>query len=391
MIPTMSNYIFPAEQHNALVAAAYRHRGYNAEEAEAAARFSEMTARHGIKTHNALKALHLDHLFGSGNETRPGCVPGASIDKPHHRFAAVQRWDAHRKLGQAVAFEAIDAAEKLADRYGVGVVSVDRAFHYLWGGGYVMESAKRGYIAYTNCTAALAEVVPFMGKYPTLGTNPHSWGFPTVDALGYPVVIDWATSTIAMGRVQALKREGKTLPPDAAVDQNGQPTQDPAQVAALLPFGKHKGYGLSLINELVGAFIGGSLPTLRSRPDDADRAEKAAATGDLTGGAPAVSHEKTTCAFYFQVIHPEALASGHFAMGRDQSRNVKAVLQDIMGHGNAEAGTILPGQLEHEAAQATAAAGGLLFTEAEIKEFHEIARECGHDFDPAQLKAHAPA
>ena len=386
----MSEFIIPVSVHNDLVAAAYRHRGYTADEADAAARFSEMTARHGIKTHNALKALHLDHLFGSGNATRPGCVPGASIDKPHSRFAAVQHWDAHRKLGQAVAFEAIEAAERLADRYGVGVVTVDRAFHYLWGGGYVMESAKRGYIAYTNCTAALAEVVPFMGKHATLGTNPHSWGFPTVDALGYPIVIDWATSTIAMGRVQALKREGKTLPPEAAVDREGRPTQDPAEVAALLPFGKHKGYGLSLINELVGAFIGGSLPTLRSRPDEAARAEKAAATGDLTGGAPAAAHEKTTCAFYFQVIHPEALPAGHFAMGRDQTRNVKAVIRDIVGHGNAEAGTILPGQLEHQAAEATRRAGGLIFTEAEVREFAEIARECGHDFDADGLSP-APA
>ena len=32
-----------------------------------------------IETHNALKALHLDHLFGSGNGTNPGCVPGVEI------------------------------------------------------------------------------------------------------------------------------------------------------------------------------------------------------------------------------------------------------------------------------------------------------------------------
>ena len=167
----------------------------------------------------------------------------------------------------------MDAAIALADKYGVGTVSVDNAFHYLWGGGYVMDAARRGYIAYTNCTAALAEVVPFGGKFPTLGTNPHSWGFPTTDAVGFPIVIDWATSVIAMGRVQQLKREGLPLPPLAAVDRNGAPTTDPHQVASLLPFGAHKGYGLSLINEIVGAFIGGSLPTLRSRWDQ-EPAEK---------------------------------------------------------------------------------------------------------------------
>ena len=41
----------------------------------------------------------------------------------------------------------------------------------------MMDAAKRGYIAYTNCTASITEVVPFMGCEPTLGTNPHSRGF----------------------------------------------------------------------------------------------------------------------------------------------------------------------------------------------------------------------
>jgi len=58
---------------------------------------------------------------------------------------------------------------KLADEFGVGIVSVDNAFHYLWGGGYVIDAAQKGYIAYTCCTSALAEVVPFGGKFPTLG------------------------------------------------------------------------------------------------------------------------------------------------------------------------------------------------------------------------------
>src|SRR5882757_6350364 len=218
------NYIVPSKLHNDLVAAAYRHRGYNAAEAEAGARFSNLTARHGIKTHNAIKALHLDEVFGS---KAGGCVPGAKIEKLKSPYRAVQKWNANRKLGQAVGLEAMEAAMKLADRFGVGVVAVDNAFHYLWGGGYVIDAARKGYIAYTNCTAALAEVVPFGGKFPTLGTNPHSWAFPTQDAIGFPICVDWATSTVAMGRVQQLKREGKPLPPNSAVDKDGNPTTDP--------------------------------------------------------------------------------------------------------------------------------------------------------------------
>ncbi|OAM87819.1 lactate dehydrogenase [Termitidicoccus mucosus] len=347
-------HIVPETQHNALVAAAYRHRGFHADEAAEGARFCAEATRHGIRTHNAIKALHLDHLFGSH---AGGCTPGAQIEEKPSRFAAVKIWNANKKLGQATAYRAMDAAIKLADQYGTGTVAVDNAFHYLWGGGYVMDAARRGYIAYTNCTAALAEVVPFGGKHPTLGTNPHSWGFPTTGAIGFPIVIDWATSVVAMGRVQQLLREGKQLPPNAAVDADGNPTTDPAKAKSLVPFGAHKGYGLSLINELTGGLIGGSLPTIRNR-------------WTLVGEG-----DKGTCCFYFQVIHPEAVSGGAFAKGRTQSQNLKAVIEDVLGHGNEKC--ILPGQIEANFAKKTAEAGGLLFSKAEIEAFNELATESG--------------
>lgn len=364
------NYVVPVETHHQLAVAAYMHRGFEADEAGEAARFCELASWHGIHTHHLIKALHLDHLFGSQNKVSPGCVPGAKVEKLPSKFEAVQKWNANRKLGQAVAFDAMDTCMALADKYGVGVVSVDQAFHYLWGGGYVIDAAKKGYIAYTNCTAALAEVVPFGGKFPTMGTNPHSWGFPTMDAVGFPIVIDWATSTVAMGRVQAMAREGQTLPPGAAVDRDGNETTDPNNVAALLPFGAHKGYGLSLIDELYGAFIGGSLPTIRSRP----------------GTAP--TGEKTTPNFFFQVIHPEALDCGQFAGGRTQAQNVKAVVEDVLGHGNSppEGRAILPGQIEHDAAVRSEQAGGLIFSDAEVAALKEIADECGFAFETDGLK-----
>jgi L-2-hydroxycarboxylate dehydrogenase (NAD+) len=354
-------HVVPVAAHESLVKAAYAARGFDAAEAEHAAKLATAATRHGIRTHNAIKALHLDDLFGS---KAGGCVPRAAIRRLPGRFQAAEAWDAGKKLGQAVAWEAVDRCIELADTHGCGTVSVDNAFHYLWGGGYVMEAARRGYIAYTNCTASLAEVVPFKGVFPTLGTNPHSWGFPTVDAVGFPIVIDWATSVIAMGRVQQLKREGKPLPPNAAVDADGRPTTDPAQAVSLLPFGEHKGYGLSLINELVAALIGGSLPTIRSR-------------------AP-VAGEKQGCAFFFQVIHPEALSGGGFAKGRSQQANVQAVIEDILGHGNEAC--MLPGQLEAEAAARSTRAGGLLFSTAEVEALNEIAREAGvAAFDTAAL------
>lgn len=357
-----TNFVMPPALHHQLVEAAYKHRGFNADEARAGARFSELTAWHGIKTHNAIKALHLDELFGSKTG---GCKPNATIEKLPSKYKAVQKWNANRKLGQATAYEAIETCMKLADEYGSGTVAVDNAFHYLWGGGYVIEAARKGYIAYTCCTAALAEVVPFGGKFPTLGTNPHSWAFPTTDAIGYPICIDWATSTVAMGRVQQFSREGKQLPPGCAVDADGKETTDPNKVKALMPFGAHKGYGMSLIDELMAAYVGGSLPTLRNR------------WSNVTEG------EKGTCCFFFQCIKADAVSGEHFAKGRSQSENVKAVIADILGHGNE--GAMLPGQIEANGAKLSEKHGGLIFTEAEIAALEEIAHEANFKLDRAIL------
>ena len=54
---------------------------------------------------------------------------------------------------------------------------------------------------------------------------------------------------------------------------------------------------------------------------------------------------------------------------------MQAVIEDILGHGNENC--LLPGQLEAEWAKRVDAAGGLLFSEAEINAFNELAEECG--------------
>lgn len=344
-------FVVTEDQHNELVCAAFRGRGYSSEEVGPVARLCADAARHGIRTHNAIKALHLDALFGSRTG---GCRPGAEIEVLPSRFPACVLWDAHRKIGPAVAYQAMDRCIELAEQYGVGMVSVDNAFHYFWGGGYVLDAARKGFIGYTQCTAMLAEVVPFGGRSPTLGTNPHSWGFPTQDMVGFPVIVDWATSAVAMGRVQQLRREGGVLPPGSALDEQGEATTDPARATFLLPFGGHKGYGLGLINEIVAGMIGGSIPTVRGRHKE--------------------DGEKHTTCFQFMAIHPEAVSTGRFSKNATMTENLKRILDDILGPGNE--GAILPGQIEAREARRAREAGGLLFTETELTAFDEIAAEC---------------
>ena len=62
----MSDFLVVSRaDHDALVTRAYQARGYSPDEAAEGAKLAAEAARHGIRTHHALKALHLDHLFGS--------------------------------------------------------------------------------------------------------------------------------------------------------------------------------------------------------------------------------------------------------------------------------------------------------------------------------------
>jgi len=73
--------------------------------------------------------------------------------------------------------------------------------------------------------------------------------------------------------------------------------------------------------------------------------------------------------------------SGHqFAQGRTQTENIKEVLSNILTEGNEKA--ILPGYFEAEAAKRSEAAGGLLFSDAELEELNEIAIELGRESLP---------
>jgi L-2-hydroxycarboxylate dehydrogenase (NAD+) len=159
-----------------------------------------------------------------------------------------------------------------------------------------------------------------------------------------------------MGRVQQFKREGKPLGAGWAVDKDGNPTTDASQAVSLLPFGAHKGYGLGLIDELYAGFIGGSLPEIR---------------GTSRGG----EGEKHGSTFFFQVIHPDALKGNDYVKGRSQIQNVKAVIEDVLGHGNEKC--MLPGQPEARWGELSKEHGGLLFTKAEIEELNHLAHEVG--------------
>jgi uncharacterized oxidoreductase len=74
--------------------------------------------------------------------------------------------------------------------------------------------------------------------------------------------MDFATSTVAEGKIRVARAKGETLPPGYIVNAQGEPSTDPADLygdlpGALLPFGGHKGFALAMFADIfAGALTG---------------------------------------------------------------------------------------------------------------------------------------
>ena len=127
--------------------------------------------------------------------------------------------------------------------------------------GHYAEQAARagciGLITYGTGSSEAGSTVPFGGKAGRLGTNPLAAGIPTGEDA--PFVLDIATSVVAEGKLQVARSKGQDLPEGYIIDQAGRPSSRTADFydgGHLLPFGGHKGYGLSLLICLLGGLCG---------------------------------------------------------------------------------------------------------------------------------------
>jgi hydroxycarboxylate dehydrogenase B len=124
---------------------------------------------------------------------------------------------------------------------------------------------------FVNTTGAGILVAPFGGTQRRLSANPIAAGVPIEG--GKPIVLDMSACTMAEGKIRVALNKGVSVPENCIIDAQGRPTTDPMVFyadppGAILPIAGHKGYGLSVLCEvLAGALTGGGC----SNPQHADR------------------------------------------------------------------------------------------------------------------------
>jgi hydroxycarboxylate dehydrogenase B len=188
--------------------------------------------------------------------------PNARPQVVHDR-GAVMVVDGQFGLGQPVAREATEIAIGRAKELGIACVALRNACHIGRIGTYGEQCADAGLISmhYVNVVGAGPSVAPFGGREARMLTNPYCCAIPRKG--GQHVVLDYATSAIAIGKVRVAYMKGVPVQEGALVTAAGEPTTDPrtffeGQARSLLqPFGLHKGGGMQLLCELLGGALAG--------------------------------------------------------------------------------------------------------------------------------------
>lgn len=175
---------------------------------------------------------------------------------------AVMVIDGRFGFGQVVGREAVDIAKQRVADTGVVCMGVRNCHHLGRIGTYAEHCAADGLVSihFVNVVGHEPQVSPWGGRDRRMTTNPFAVAVPRKTEP--PVILDMATSAIALGKVRVAHNSGNQVPEDVLVDHEGSPTTDPSVMykepfGALGPFGKHKGYGLAVMCELLGGALAG--------------------------------------------------------------------------------------------------------------------------------------
>ncbi|CAM4746321.1 unnamed protein product [Rotaria magnacalcarata] len=180
---------------------------------------------------------------------------------PNHESPGTALVDGQNLLGPYVGKFCMNIAMDKAKKVGIGLVAARRSNHFGIAGYYSLKAVDKDLIgwAFTN-TSPL--VVPTRSKAQSLGTNPIAFGAPAKN--GDSFVLDMATSTVALGKVEISQRRGEEIPNTWGVNAEGIPVTKPQDIQGLLALGGpeessgYKGYGLAMMVEILCGILSGS-------------------------------------------------------------------------------------------------------------------------------------
>ncbi|CAD0203034.1 unnamed protein product [Chrysodeixis includens] len=268
--------------------------------------------------------------------------------------------DACHSLGATSGNFCMDLAIEKAKNCGLGWISAKHCSHNGMAGYWGEKAERHGYIglAFTNAPPI---VVPTRAKKRALGSNPIAMVAPAENC--DRIMVDLATSNVAMGRIEYAALMKKPIPEGWALGPDGKSTTDSkaaAKAAMLMPLGGlesnsgFKGYAIGTMVEVFCSGLSGSNPSHK-----VPYWNKTATKGPLNLGQ---------C---FVVINPGCFAPG-FTSRVSHCLNTWRNLPPA----NPQCRVIVPGDLERRRLNMTKKRGSVAFPKKDIKILKKLAEEC---------------
>ena len=181
-----------------------------------------------------------------------------------HDNGAILQLHGNMGYGQVIGAEAMALGIAKSLKLGVSIVALRNSHHLGRIGAWGEMCADAGLVSihYVNVIGHAPLVAPYGGAEGRYATNPYCTAIPAPPG-GKSVILDMATSKVAMGKVRVAYNKGEEMAEDCLINSNGARTRDPGvmfreTIGALLPVGDHKGSGLALVAEiLAGALVNG--------------------------------------------------------------------------------------------------------------------------------------
>src|SRR5215470_11221143 len=205
----------------------------------------------------------------------PNQTPEVVVDTP-----SLVVVDGKFGYGQTVTPLAVKLGIEKCKKSGLAALALRNSGHLGRVGDWAEMAAADGLVSvhFVNAAGSLL-VAPYGGVEKRLSTAPYCVGIPR-QGQG-PIVLDFATSIVAEGKVLVASRGGKKLPKGALIDLDGTLSEDPTVLygphvadgprdhslgkGAIRAFGEHKGSGLAFICELLGGALTGTGATSGDR------------------------------------------------------------------------------------------------------------------------------
>jgi hydroxycarboxylate dehydrogenase B len=218
-----------------------------------------LLVRANLRGHDSHGAIRIPQYAGA---IRTGHVNPKSPVTVVAETPVIARLDGGRGFGQVVARRGMEMAIAKAKANGLSAVTLANTTHVGRLADYAEMAAAQGLVGmlWVNAVFGL-NVAPWGGAARRLGTNPHAIAVPGDG--GPAMVLDFATSVVAEGKMRVKKNRKQQAPPGWFIDAQGRSGTDPevfygTPPGSLLTAGEHKGYGLSLAVEILGGILSGT-------------------------------------------------------------------------------------------------------------------------------------